>query len=40
VLGQKSSSIVKINGVDTDVSNLKDALKTIKLRFFYEVLIK
>ena len=34
------STIVKINGLDLDIANLPQSIKTIKLRFFYEVLLK
>jgi hypothetical protein len=37
---QKDRNIVKINGIDIDVSNLQQAIKMIKLRYVYEMLVK
>lgn len=37
---QKDRNIVKINGFDIDVSNLQQAIKMVKLRYVYDVLVK
>lgn len=35
-----NKNIVKINGIDLDISNIPMAIRMVKLRFLYEVLIK
>lgn len=37
---QKERNTVKVNGFDIDVSNLQQAIKMVKLRYVYEVLVK
>ncbi len=37
---QSDRNMHKINGIEVDISNLPQAIKLIKLRYVYDVLIK
>ena len=36
----RDRNVVKINGIDIDITNLQQAIKMIKLRYVYEILVK
>jgi hypothetical protein len=40
LIGSNSRYQVKINGIDLDLSNLPFAIKMIKLKYLYEVILK